>query len=40
MDLQMKKDGRTIIKYRPVSLYLEDYLPKQNVKKRKNNRKK
>lgn len=31
----MKKDGKTIIKYRPMSMYVEDYLPKQKENKNK-----
>ena len=31
----MKKDGKTVIRYRPTSLYLEDYLPKQKKNKNK-----
>ena len=35
VDSQMKKDGKTIIKYRPMSMYVEDYLPKQKESKNK-----
>ena len=32
VDSQMKKDGKTVIRYRPMSMYVEDYLPKQKEK--------
>lgn len=36
----MKKDGKTIIKYRPMSMYVEDYLPKQKEKNKKRGKRK
>lgn len=35
----MKKNGKTIIKYKPLTMYLEDYLPKQKETKKKGRRK-
>lgn len=35
VDSQMKKDGKIVIRYRPMSMYVEDYLPKQKENKNK-----